>query len=339
MSKKCLVTGAGGFLGRKLTAQLRAEGNVVVGMDISCEGANCDSVHQADITQPILSAPFEGVDTIFHLAGKVHALSEVKQDDSEYFRINTEGTRNVLETARRAGVKRFVFFSTVKAMSRDERETGIEADSNPETRALTETDLIEPDTPYGRSKLEAEKLVLHGGYVPEPVVLRLCMVYGAGAKGNIQKMLKAIDDHRFPPLPEVGNRRSMVHVQDVIQAAMLAAEKPEADGNIFIVSDGYAYSTRQIYKCICRALGRPCPRWSVPLWFLHGLGLSGDLIGRLRGRRFFFDSDALDKLIGWAWFSSRKIESMLGFQPTWNLERALSEMVDEIRQRQRSADV
>ena len=69
-----------------------------------------------------------------------------------------------------------------------------------EDRAFSEEDLLEPDTPYGKSKLEAGKLVLKGGYVPEPVVLRLCMVYGAEAKGNMQKMLQAVSRHRFPPV-------------------------------------------------------------------------------------------------------------------------------------------
>jgi nucleoside-diphosphate-sugar epimerase len=131
----------------------------------------------------------------------------------------------------------------------------------------------------------------------------------------------------------------MVHVQDVIQAAMLAAEKPEAVGEVFIVSDGRAYSTREIYACMCRALGRPCPRRTVPLWVVRGLGLAGDVIGRLRGRRFVFDSDALRKLVGSAWFNSQKIGSILGFQPDWNLDKAMPEMVDEMRRHQDSGVV
>jgi len=334
MSKECLITGVEGFIGRKLAIQLKAGGQIVEGLDVNCAGTFCDKFHRADITRPLTLGSFEGVGTVFHLAGKVHALSEVKRDDSEYFRINTEGTRNVLEAAGRAGVRRFIFFSTVKAMSRDQIETGITGVPKPRTAALAETDQIEPNTPYGRSKLEGEKLVLCGGYVPEPVVLRLCMVYGAGAKGNMQKMLQAVNRNRFPPLPDSGNRRSMVHVQDVIQAALLGAQKVEAIGQVFIVSDGRAYSTRQIYECMCRALSRPCPRWTVPLWCLRGLGFAGDVIGQLRGRRFVFDSDALGKLFGSSWFSSRKIESMLGFQPKWNLELAMPEMVEETRRDQ-----
>jgi nucleoside-diphosphate-sugar epimerase len=149
----------------------------------------------------------------------------------------------------------------------------------------------------------------------------------------MQKMLQAVGNRRFPPLPEVQNRRSMVHVEDVIQAALLAADRPRAAGQVFIVSDGRAYSTRQMYEWMCRELDRSCPSWTVPLWALRAAGFAGDLIGRLRRRRFVFDSDALNKLIGSAWFSSRKIESELGFRPQWDLEKALPDMVAEMRLR------
>jgi nucleoside-diphosphate-sugar epimerase len=195
---------------------------------------------------------------------------------------------------------------------------------------LDELTGIEPDTPYGQSKLAAEKLAIAGGFVPEPVVLRLCMVYGAGAKGNMQKMLRAVSRNRFPPIPDFGNQRSMVHVSDVIQAAILAAERKEAVGQTFIVSDGKAYSTRQMYECICRSLGRKPSSLTIPRWVLKGLAVAGDKIGGLQGRRFVFDSDALEKLTGCAWFSSKKIGTMLGFKPAYDLEKAMPEMVAEL---------
>ena len=339
---KVVITGANGFVGTRLCRALMVEGCRTAGLDLNPIGSVCDETSVGDLT---IEGPWcralDGADTVFHLAAKVHALSEVKQDDAEYFRINTEGTRNLLAAAKRAGVKRVVFFSTIKAMGRDDGEgqpSEIERRSRrgrmgvaDGARAATEEDVVAPDTPYGRSKLEAEKLVLFGNYVPEPVVLRLCMVYGAGAKGNIQKMLAAVSQHRFPPLPEVGNRRSMVHVTDVVRAAVLAARHPAAVGQVFIVSDGHPYSTRQIYDLMCRSLDRAPPRWSMPLWCLEGLGLLGDQIGRLRGRRFVFDSDAFENLIGSAWFSSEKIEQRLGFRPMWDLERAIPEMVTELK--------
>ncbi|MFO1496830.1 MAG: NAD-dependent epimerase/dehydratase family protein [Verrucomicrobiota bacterium] len=233
--------------------------------------------------------------------------------------MNTEGTRSLLRAAQAGGVRRFIFFSSIKAMSCGVGTSGQDP--------LDESATVVPDTPYGQSKLAAEKLVLDGGYVPEPVVLRLCMVYGPSGKGNLTAMIEAVRRNSFPPLPEVGNRRSMVHVDDVVEAALLAAEHPNAVKETFIVSDGCVYSTRQMYTLICRALDKPVPRWTTPLCILRAGATFGDLIGRLRGRRFVFDSIALQQLIGSAWFSSAKIQARLHYAPRWNLATALPAMV------------
>ena len=187
-----------------------------------------------------------------------------------------------------------------------------------------------PDTPYGQSKRAAEKLVLEGGHVPHPVALRPYLVYGPTPKGNLEKMIAAVRRGRFPPLPEVGNKRSMVHVDDVIAAALLAAEHPAAKGQIFIVADNEPFSTRQLFEWICTAAGRQVPRWTMPLWFLRVLGRVGDLIGRLRGRRFVFDSDALAKLTGNAWYTSAKLQRELGWRPRHTLRETMPEVLREV---------
>lgn len=326
---RVLLTGSEGFIGQALIARLAANGGVITRIDVSDSLGSSGKFVRADITKPGNWADgFEGVDTVFHLAGKAHALSEVRQDEADYFRVNTEGTRNVLEAAKTHGVQRFVLFSSIKAMSRDDAAVD---DAAQPASPFDETTTVEPDTPYGRSKLAAEKLVLAGGYVPEPVVLRLCMVYGDGAKGNMQKMLEAVERRRFPPLPDVQNKRSMVHVEDVLEAALLAANHPGAAGEVFIVSDGKAYSTRGLLVAMHAALGRPMPAWSVPVWGLRALGYAGDAIGKVQGRRFVFDSDSIPKLLGSAWFSSEKIQKRLGFRPRWDFERALPSMVAALK--------
>ena len=251
----------------------------------------------------------------FILQGKAHALSETRQNDAEYRAINTDGTRKLLEAGAAEGVSKFVLFSSVKAMG----EGG--------AQCLDEGFKGEPTTPYGRSKLDAERLVLAGGYVPHATVLRLSMVYGPTNKGNLPRMIEAIARGRFPPMADLGNRRSMVHVEDVVQAALLAAEQAKAAGQTYIVTNGRAYSTRQMYEWICEALNRPVPNLVVPHAVLKLLAKTGDAIGRLRGRRFIFDSDALEKLTGSAWYSSEKIQRDLGFQPERDLRGSLPEIV------------
>ncbi len=409
--KTLLITGAAGFIGRRMTVGAQASGWRVIGLDRTAEpgevtgnrvqsdkSTECSGVLSPCHLQPVTQSsawliaditkdePIDlpaGIDTIIHLAGKAHSLAEVAQDEAEYLRINTEGTRRMLEAAQRAGVRAFVLFSTVKAagdrrddgrqttddggrmtdnrasvtgdrvasnrtaedggrraddgvMGRRMTEGGVTGDRKPETgnskpgaplAPLDETCAAPPDTPYGQSKRAAEKLVLEGGYVPHPVVIRPCLVYGPTPKGNLDKMIEAVKRGRFPPLPEVGNKRSMVHIDDVIGAALLAAEHPAAKGQVFIAADNEPFSTRQLFEWICTAAGKRVPGWTVPLWVLKLLGRVGDLIGKIRGRRFVFDSDALAKLTSSAWYTSAKLQRDLGWRPRHTLRETMPEIV------------
>lgn len=262
-----------------------------------------------------------GVDTVFHLAG---CSEEPEPGDKEdlHWRVTVEGTRRLLQEAARSGVKRFIYASSVKAM-------GEGGDS-----CLDETSPAVPLTSYGRAKLEAERLVLEAGmkHGMHMCNLRLPPVYGRDNRGNLWRMIVAIDRGRFPPLPEVGNRRSLVHVDDVVQALQLAADNPAAQGKTYIVTDGCAYSTHQIYAAICASLGRPVPRWTMPVALLRAVAKLGDAAGRALGKKLAFNSEILGKLIGSAWYSSRKIEQELGYRPIRLLEQGLREMVATYRQ-------
>ena len=140
-------------------------------------------------------------------------------------------------------------------------------------------------------------------------------------------MIAAIDRGFFPSLPPVQNRRSMVHVMNVVEAALLAATSRAANGQCYIVTDSRTYSTRELYEMICRGLGKRIPQWYIPIGILRVLGRVGDAIGRVSGRRFVFDSDALEKLTGSAWYSSEKISRELGYRPTITLEDAMPELI------------
>jgi nucleoside-diphosphate-sugar epimerase len=152
------------------------------------------------------------------------------------------------------------------------------------------------------------------------------MVYGPGVKGNLLRMMQVVARGRFPPLPETANKRSLVDVRDVVQAAMLTAMEDGAVGNVYIVTDGKTYSSREIYESMCAALHHPVPRWAVPLGLLRLAARVGDVIGRLSGRRFLLDTEALDKLTGTACYRSEKISRSLGYQPVYTLKKSLPEM-------------
>ncbi len=312
---KVLVTGANGFIGARLCNDLKQQGYQVRTLSRSPNTHSDDHWLMDLAIDQCPAGLLHGVDAVFHLAGKAHALAETSQDVAEYRNINTQGTCKLLEAAQQADVKHFVFFSSIKAVG-----------DSPE-QLIDETFNMPADTPYGQSKYLAEQLVLHGGYIPHPVVIRPCMVYGNTEKGNLPRMINAVQRGVFPPLPETNNRRSMVHVEDVVRAALLAVENPLAAGQIYIVSDEQQYSTRQIYDWIREALGKPPQSWSMPGSVLRGLAKSGDVIGYVFGRRFSFDSDSLQKLTASAQYSSAKITRELGFHPQFTLKQSLPEIV------------
>ncbi|NCC29033.1 MAG: NAD-dependent epimerase/dehydratase family protein, partial [Gammaproteobacteria bacterium] len=179
-----------------------------------------------------------------------------------------------------------------------------------------------PDSLYGRAKLAAERSVLELGRATarHTVVLRLPMVYGLGGSGNIARMVKAVAARRFPPWPRIENHRAAIHVEDAVAAAILVAGRPETAGEVYLVTDGRDYSTRWLYEQSLIALGRPLPRWTVPLPVLRLAAGIGTLGERLSRRRMPLTLDGLGKLTGDAWFSSAKLEQALGFRARHTLE-------------------
>ena len=322
-----LVAGATGFVGRKLVNALcpRKMPVFALARDLSKVRTLWPqgdiTGRRGDIAKPeTLNDVCAGIRSVFHLASRADEARSNETDES-HWRVTVDGTRYLLEAAAHSGVKRFINVSSVKAMGEGGED------------CLDETSSATPESSYGRAKLEAERLVLeagrkHGMHVCN---LRLPLVYGRDNRGNIWRMIAAIDRGRFPPLPETNNKRSMVHVDDVIQALLLAAENPAAGGQTYIVTDGRVYSTHQIYAAIRKALGRPGSRWTIPVSLLRAAARMGDMIGKMSGRGFIFDSDVLHKLVGSAWYSCRKIEAGLGYRPTRFLEDGLREMVDEYK--------
>jgi UDP-glucose 4-epimerase len=322
--KSVLVTGGTGFIGQHLVSVLLKQGATVSVLS-RCPPSDGGWKYKTVVGDLTHAATLEGIsrgmDIVFHLGGYAHAVDQ-PDDKSEKinWQVTVEGTRALLEQSIKAGVSRFLFFSSVKAMGE-----GGEA-------CFDETTESQPVTAYGKAKLEAEKLVLEANrHGLLSTVLRLPMVFGPGCKGNLPRMIQAVARGRFPPLPETGNKRSMVDVRDVVQAALLAATNPVAAGNVYIVTDGQAYSTRQMYEWICATLERSVPRWTMPLSLLHFAAHIGNVIGRVSGRRFVFDTDTLDKLIGSAWYCSHKISRELNYRPIYTLKDSLPDIVAEFR--------
>ena len=317
-----LITGASGFVGRALCARL-------AGTEIRALGRRevagpWSRFVACDLGAGVVPADaLEGVDTVFHLAGIAHALGGVP--GGTYRRVNVEGTRSLIEAAAAAGVRGFVYFSSVKA-----------AADPPEEKCVDEGWDAPPADPYGASKREAERVVLETGLRAgmRCVILRPALVYGPGVKGNLLRLMALISAGRCPPLPDTGNRRSMVHVEDLAQAAVLAAKTSEAAGRTYIVCDPRPYSTRELYVGLCRALERPVPRWSVPPWALRAAGRVGDIGERLLGRRLPVSSEAIGRLLDSACYRPDRIMRELGWRPRHDLPGSIPEMVAAWREAQ-----
>ncbi|MGI9227412.1 MAG: NAD-dependent epimerase/dehydratase family protein [Gammaproteobacteria bacterium] len=318
--KTCLVTGASGFIGSYLCNELVRQGAKVKALLHSESSGNWDSSFVCVLgKQQIPNHVMQDVSVIFHLAGRAHSLSDCVHQDQLYYETNVEGTRNLLEAARNTNVSKFIYFSSVKSMG---EESDIRLDEHSEPKPLST---------YGKSKLEAEQLVLGGEYLLSSTVLRLTMVYGDSDKGNLPKMIKAISKNWFPPFPKIENKRSMIHVEDVVQAAIKVAETEISAGEVYILSDGTDYSTRQIYENIRKTLGKKIPQWGIPLSALSAIANTGDVLKRITRRRVLFDSDNLQKLIGNSYYSSQKIKTELGFSPKFTLFDAMPKIIANLK--------
>ena len=326
-----LVTGANGFIGRHLIARLLSGGHCVTALDRSF--ANIPSewnakvkIFTADITQKgTLEGVCRDIDFVIHLASKVHDLSLDGGAETEYFLINVYGTANLLSECSNSGIRHFVFLSSVKAMA-DEVAYGLDEKSQ-----------THPTTPYGKSKLAAEKLIAEFGLAQgiATTTIRLPLVYGPGNKGNIYRMMAAVDKFHFVMIGRGNNKRSMVFVGNVIDALVKVTERTGADGKTYIVTDGRDYSVNELYRTIARTLDkRPLPFY-VPMLAAKGLAKVGDVGEKIIRRNFPFNSSALEKLTSEFTFSSDLIQRELGFKPRHDLSNTIAGLVDWYRKNDR----
>jgi UDP-glucose 4-epimerase len=302
-----LVTGATGLIGQRLVSVL-AEGGAEVHILSRQENAAALWSHPSVIAHVgelqvsgLLVELCRQVQSIFHLASYAPADNDpAPEENPEHLQVTVQGTENLLAAASQAGVKSFVFSSSTRAI--DGR-----------------------DSTYGRAKQAAEHRVMEAaGAAMHGSVVRLAPVYGFAHKGSIAQMIQAVKLGRFPPIPDFGDRRSLVHYDDAIQALLLAAVKSEANGKIYTVTDTRTYSSREIYELICKALNKPIPSWQIPYWSLKLAAWMGDLLQKFIGKPAPISTEKLLKLSSSAWFDGCDIQRELGYKPVYDLESWLA---------------
>jgi nucleoside-diphosphate-sugar epimerase len=280
---KILLTGAGGFVGTRFLEYNRNR------FEITAISLRTDDWQEKDFT---------GFDAVVHLAGKAHEMSRI--DERIYFDINTTLTKKLFQKAAVAGIKHFIYISSVKVYG-----------DFPQS-ILNESSACLPGDAYGKSKLEAENFLLQeSGKQCTVAIVRPPLVYGPGVKGNMISLLRLCARNIPLPFKESGNRRSMVFVDNLVALLNSIIEK-KASG-IFLAGDAAALSTGELVALIRKAMNKKTRLFHLP-------GIAKKAIQKLRPALYtrLFGSYELDTGNGF---------KRLSFNPPYTTEEGIGQMV------------
>ena len=297
LSKNVLITGSTGFIGQALQNLLATKKNINIRVlprlkqEKTTEGA-ATPMASSGILWPKTLLPND-ITTLVHLAGRAHVLKETSGNPLEHYRAdNVESTLYLAKQALNAGVKRFIFISSI----------GVNGSSTTCT-PFNELSIPAPKADYAISKLEAEQglhdLLQDSGM--ELVIIRPPLVYAGHAPGNFRRLLKLVASGAPLPFASVNNRRSMISLENLVDFIALCIEHPAAAGETFLISDGLDFSTPQIIRHLATGLGRKAILLPIPLTLMQ---LSSRLLG-LEGtydqlcRSLVIDSSKARNLLEW----------------------------------------
>ena len=316
---KILVTGATGFIGVSLCKALIS--NPVLSV-VGSGRSSMDLVANNFLFARIPDSPspvewrslLEGVDVVIHLAARAHVLSEVSRDPMAEFRhVNVEGTLTLARQAIEAGVKRFIFLSSI----------GVNG-SCTLTQAFDEASLPTPHAMYAVSKWEAEQALVSvcANKSMDLVVIRPPLVYGANAPGNFRRLLKLVSSGVPLPLAGIKNSRTMVALENLVDFIEVCTQHPLAANEIFLVSDEQSVSTPQIIKALASAMQSRTSLFTVPDLVLHG---GAKLLGKL---------SVYQQLCGSLEIDSKKSRTLLSWVPPVDVKDALEKAGRDFKKNQ-----
>lgn len=315
---KILVTGANGFVGSAIVRDLDQRGFNVFGVKrlgvVANPRGHVQFLQISDINgKTDWSNLLKGIDVIIHCAAHLDEKMGKGHDNLDQCRtINVDGTRRLAEQAARAGVKRFVFISSLKVMGEENRfdiePSGFSASHENCGRKLPKrgfkvTDCVSPTTPYATSKWEAELALreIEAKGQLEVVIIRPPIIYGRNPRGNLLRLIRLISLWVPLPLKSVRNKRSLLSLDNLGPFLVSCIEHEHASGQTFFVSDGEAVSTPELCQYIATELGVALRLFPCPIWILKilakPLGKAAE-INRLVGS-LTIDCDHAHKILGW----------------------------------------
>jgi nucleoside-diphosphate-sugar epimerase len=312
---KVLVTGGTGFVGRALLKRLAHDREWQPRATARTEGARattglaCETVPVQEIdANTTWNAAVRDCAAVVHTAARVHKMREDAADAlAQYRRVNVEGTLNLARQAQAAGVRRFIFLSSIKVNGEQTaRGTAFRADDPPN-----------PQDSYGVSKFEAEQALraLSASSGMELVILRPPLIYGPGVRANFQALMRAVASGIPLPLGAIENRRSLLALENAVDLIVTCLRHPQAPGHTFLASDGEDLSTPELVRRIARALGAPARLVSVPPAVLR---VVAGVVGK---------GDAARRLCENLQVDMRDTTTALGWQPPASVDDSLRQAV------------
>lgn len=311
MDNKILLTGATGFVGIALCKQLIQQG-FHVRAAVRQLSSNLDhaieQVVVGDLENQInWHESIQGITTIIHLAARVHVMQETANNPLTAFRsVNYFPTIKLAQTAANNGVKRFIYVSTVKVNGEITHIT-----------PFSEQDPVAPQDAYAISKCEAEQFLqqLANDTHLEVTIVRPTLVYGPGVKGNFINLLKLVNKGFPLPLNNIHNRRSMVYLDNLVDALFICIKHPNAANQIFLVSDEYPISTSDLLRDLGELLNKPNRLFTIPENCLK-------LIGKVVNR-----SAEFERVLNSLEVNTNKIFTVLKWKPPFTTREGLHETV------------
>lgn len=311
---KILVTGASGFIGKKLCEHLLKDGHEVVASIRNTNQQELLSNKIKFIHIPTInsmtdwSLALAGIDIVIHLAARVHVMNEMASDPlKEYLITNTDGTERLAIQAQEFGVKKFVFLSTI----------GVNGDSSP-VESFTEFDNPSPHNPYSISKKIAEERLMEIANDKKMtiVILRAPLVYGKSNRGNFKALIDAVKIGLPLPLGGINNQKSFLCVGNLVDALKLCVENHRARG-IYLVCDNEIISTPELIRKVASKLNRPARIFYLPYFLVK-------LAAKVTGNKA-----SLDRLVNSLTVDSSKIRYELNWHPPLTMEEGLNEIIDD----------
>ncbi len=306
---RILLTGATGFIGRGLLERVSTEVSLEPVAVVRNSAARL-SKHVATFRVAELEADtdwqsaLERVDVVIHCAARVHVMHDTSFDPlAEFRQINVNGTLNLARQAASAGVRRFIFISSIK-VNGEGTELGKPyfSDCHPA-----------PLDPYGVSKMEAEQtlFVLASETGMEVVIIRPVLVYGPGVKANFRSMMNWLNKGVPLPLGAIHNKRSLVALDNLVDLIVTCIDHPNAANKTFLVSDGEDLSTTELLRRMGQALGKPARLLPVPASLLRA---GAAMLGR---------GAVAQRLCGSLQVDISKTRELLGWTPPVSVDEAL----------------